>query len=95
MDYFIEKYSKKDDVVLDSFCGSGVTLVEVLRLGRNAVGIDLNPISIKLTHASLQPVDLKRLKSEFESIKQRAKPIIDSLYAKPYHATSCVDTTYF
>ena len=33
---------------MDCFCGSGVTLIEAIKEGRNAVGIDLNPIAIKL-----------------------------------------------
>ena len=36
------RYTKKNDWVLDGFLGSGTTLVECLRLGRNGIGIELN-----------------------------------------------------
>ena len=39
----IRRYTKKDDWVLDAFSGSGTTLIECKRLGRNGVGIELNP----------------------------------------------------
>lgn len=37
--------SSPGDHVLDPFCGSGTTLVEARRLGRSAVGIDINPVA--------------------------------------------------
>jgi len=37
------RYSKKNDWVLDPFVGSGTTLIECRRLGRNGIGIELNP----------------------------------------------------
>lgn len=36
----IEMPSKPDDVVLDSFCGSGTTLLATKQLDRNGIGID-------------------------------------------------------
>jgi 16S rRNA G966 N2-methylase RsmD len=36
------RYTKKDDWVLDPFVGSGTTLIECRRLGRNGIGIELN-----------------------------------------------------
>ncbi|HYW44850.1 MAG TPA: DNA methyltransferase [Bryobacteraceae bacterium] len=36
---------KEGDWVLDPFCGSGTTLVECLKKGINAVGVDANPAS--------------------------------------------------
>jgi len=41
----ISKYSAEDEWVLDPFCGSGTTLLEAKLNGRNAIGIDVNPIS--------------------------------------------------
>jgi len=36
------RYTKKDEWVLDPFVGSGTTLIECRRLGRNSIGIELN-----------------------------------------------------
>jgi len=37
------RYTKKGEWVLDAFAGSGTTLIECRRLGRNGIGIELNP----------------------------------------------------
>ncbi len=37
------RYTKKGEWVLDAFMGSGTTLIECRRLGRNGIGIELNP----------------------------------------------------
>jgi hypothetical protein len=37
------RYTKSLDWVLDMFAGSGTTLIECRRLGRNGIGIELNP----------------------------------------------------
>lgn len=37
------RYTKKNDWVLDGFLGSGTTLIECKRLGRNGIGVELNP----------------------------------------------------
>ncbi|MBL7198244.1 MAG: DNA methyltransferase [Candidatus Omnitrophica bacterium] len=37
------RYSKKGEWVVDTFVGSGTTLIECKRLGRNGIGIELNP----------------------------------------------------
>ena len=36
------RYTKKGDWVIDTFVGSGTTLIECERLGRNGIGIELN-----------------------------------------------------
>jgi len=41
----ISTFSKKNDLILDNFVGSGTTLVESKVLGRNAIGVDINPLA--------------------------------------------------
>lgn len=37
------RYTRRGDWVLDPFAGSGTTLIECRRLGRNGLGVELNP----------------------------------------------------
>jgi hypothetical protein len=39
----MRRYTKKGDWVLDPFMGSGTTLIECRKLGRNGIGVELNP----------------------------------------------------
>ena len=41
----IYSLSEKNELVLDNFVGSGTTLVESKLLGRNSIGIDINPLA--------------------------------------------------
>jgi DNA modification methylase len=45
---FIRRFTKKGEWVLDPFAGSGTTLIECKRLGRNCIGIEINEKVIKL-----------------------------------------------
>jgi len=45
----ILKYTKEGDTVLDQMVGSGTTLIECKLLGRNGIGVDINPNAIMVT----------------------------------------------
>ena len=49
----IEMYSGKGDSVLDPMVGAGTTLIEAKLLGRDAVGIDINPDAVRLTEEAI------------------------------------------
>lgn len=50
----ILRYSKRGDVVLDPFVGSGTTLVECKILGRQGIGVDINPSAVELCRNNLR-----------------------------------------
>ena len=49
----IQRFTKAGDWVLDPFCGSGTTLIEAQRLGRNALGVELQPEIVDLARSVL------------------------------------------
>ncbi len=49
----ITKYSKTGELVLDQMCGSGTTLVESKLLGRDAIGMDVNPEAVMVARDRL------------------------------------------
>ena len=49
----IAAYSQPGELVLDPMCGIGTTLVEATRLGRDAVGVELEPRWAELARANL------------------------------------------
>ncbi|MFQ6121122.1 MAG: DNA methyltransferase, partial [Methanosarcinales archaeon] len=77
---YIKKYSEEGEIVLDPFCGSGVTAIESLRLGRKVIAIDINPIATFITRMTAIPINLEEFKKSFEKIKENCKSEINNLY---------------
>ena len=69
----IEKYSKKGELVLDPFTGSGTTLLEALLLRRYAIGIDINPISELICKAKTTPIEPVLLQTCIDKLFKRIK----------------------
>lgn len=56
----IEDLAPPQGTVADPFCGCGTVLVEARRLGRTPLGLDLNPLAVRLTRFKLQPLSAKQ-----------------------------------
>lgn len=67
---YIKNFTAPGDIVLDPFGGSGVTAIEALVLGRNAIHIDINPLSIFLVNSLLAPVDIHALTTTYDRLKE-------------------------
>jgi DNA modification methylase len=68
----IHKYTSPCDVVCDPMVGSGTTLVECKLLGRNGIGVDINPDAIM--------VAMNRLDFESDQLPKQAKEAELRLY---------------
>ena len=62
-----------DGVVADPMCGSGTTLVESVLAGRTAIGLDMNPLSVRLSRAKcmLLHADPNRLQKTVQAVESR------------------------
>ena len=56
-DTLIDFLTAPGDTVADVFCGSGTTLVEAVRRGRNALGIDANPLATLIARVKCRPLN--------------------------------------
>jgi DNA modification methylase len=68
----IENSSKKGDVVLDTFLGSGTTCVAAKELNRQYIGFELNPHFYKIALERLNGIDqngqMSLLETDFEQL---------------------------
>lgn len=76
----IQKYSKKNEIVLDPFCGSGISIIESFNSKRRAIGIDINPVAIFITKELLDKIDISKIENEFKKIDNDCSEKINNLY---------------
>jgi len=61
VEYFLERYFKPGDIVIDPFMGSGTTLVQALEMGIHSIGIEISPFNCLIAEVKLQKYDLDKL----------------------------------
>ena len=68
--YFIQRFTKLNDIVLDPFSGRGTTPVEAMAQGRIGIGNDWNDLAYVLTKGKLANPDLQSVLSRLESLER-------------------------
>jgi len=82
----IQNCSQIGDTICDIFCGSGTALVESRLLGRNAYGIELNPLAVLLAKVKTTAIRPELLQKTFLSL-------FSDNYIQPASATLAVNTS--
>ena len=54
--------SDENDLVADTFCGCGTTILESLIYGRKVVGTDINPVATLISKAKTTPIEPKQVR---------------------------------
>ena len=66
--FFIDIFTKENDVVYDPFAGRGTTLIEAGLMGRNIVSNDVNPLSKILTIPRLDIPSINQIEQRLDEI---------------------------
>ena len=90
---------KKDDCVLDPFCGAGTSLLTSKELGINAVGIDASPLSVFISQVKTANYDLEKLKNTSKEILskkfKRVKGVEPSSLVKKAFTKGSLEELFF
>lgn len=92
---YIAHYTNPGDLVLDPFCGSGMTGVAALMQGRRVILNDLSSAAIHIAYNYCTPVDVTALRQEFERIKLAVKDEFDWLYGTICDRCGCPATIQY
>jgi DNA modification methylase/transcription elongation factor Elf1 len=83
----IEHYTRPGDVVLDPFCGSGMTGVAAIESGRVPILIDLSPAATFIAYNLLTPICPRRYRDAVHAVLDQARDLEDRLYGT--HCPRC------
>jgi DNA modification methylase/transcriptional regulator with XRE-family HTH domain/SAM-dependent methyltransferase len=77
---FIEHFTSRGDVVLDPFCGSGMTGVAAALAGRRAILNDLSPAAIHLAWNHTRPCAPEDLQAAFDELDSAVAARFSEMY---------------
>lgn len=79
---YIRHFTRPGDVVLDPFCGSGMTGLAAILEGRNAVLSDLSPAAVHIARNYCEPCDPGAFREAAEHLMERVGETERELYGR-------------
>ena len=76
----IDYYTRPNDVVLDPFCGSGMTGVAATQLGRRALLCDVSPAAVFIAANMTTPIDAHKYREAVRQVLAEAANLEEKLY---------------
>src|SRR5689334_8459804 len=74
--WLLESYSREGDIVLDCFCGGGVTLFEGIAAGRKVVAVDRNPLATFISDCQTTLVPIGEYSRHVNAIREAVHQFI-------------------
>jgi DNA modification methylase len=75
---FIRGLTNPGDIVLDPMMGSGTTVVEALLEGRQGIGLDIDPLALRLGRVKTMPLDTTSLQTAGHKVISRANTLLSN-----------------
>ncbi len=71
VEWFLSRYFKAGDVILDPFMGSGTTLVQSNEQDMHSIGIDISPFNCLIARVKTEKYDVGKARSEILEVEKR------------------------
>jgi DNA modification methylase len=71
VEWFVAKYFKENDIILDPFMGSGTTLVQGNEMKMHTIGIDISEFNCLIAQVKTQKYEIQKVKNEILEAEQR------------------------
>ena len=82
VEWFLNRYFKKGDWILDPFLGSGTTLVQANEIGMASIGVDISEFNCHIAKVKLERYGLELARKEVLEVESRVQRFSDRLHQK-------------
>ncbi|MDE3038518.1 MAG: site-specific DNA-methyltransferase, partial [Pseudomonadota bacterium] len=82
VEWFLSRYFKRGDWILDPFMGSGTTLVQASEMGMASIGVDVSEFNCHIAKVKLAHYDLAQVRKEILEAESRVQRFSDRLQHK-------------